>query len=95
MAVDVEGIALAIRVHTDDVQDRDGAPDVILTTLEKALTVTSLRADGGYQGPKRAGRLTEPEWDGLFEIVEKPRDFRSFTVLCRPRVVERTIAWLP
>ena len=42
VAVDVEGIPLAIRVHASGVQDRDGAPEVILAMLEKAPTVTRL-----------------------------------------------------
>ena len=40
--VDVEGFPIAIRVHAADVQDRDGAPDVILAMLEKAPEVRKL-----------------------------------------------------
>ncbi len=46
MTVDVEGIPIEIQVNTADVQDRDGAPDLILALLEKAPTVTRLWADG-------------------------------------------------
>ena len=73
MSVDIEGIPIAIRVHTADVQDRDGAPEVILAMLEKASTVTRLWADGGYQGPRLANRLAEPGRGGLLEIVVNPR----------------------
>ena len=94
IAVDVEGTPLAIRIQTADVQDRDGAPAVILAVLEKAPTVTKLWADGGYQGPKLAGKLSEQGLDGLLKIVEKPKDVRGFTVLYRRWVVERTFAWM-
>lgn len=94
MAVDVEGIPIAIRVHTADVQDRDGAPEVILAMLKKASTATRLWADGGYQGPKLANRLAELGRGGLLEIVEKPKDLHRFTVLYRRWVVERTFAWM-
>lgn len=94
IAVDVEGVPLAILIQTADVQDRDGAPDVILAMLKKAPTVTRLWADGGYQGPKLAGKLLELGMDGLLKIVEKPKDVRGFTVLYRRWVVERTFAWM-
>ena len=55
LAVDVEGTPIAIREAS--VQDRDGAPAVILGVLEKAPTVTRLWADGGYRGPKLAAKL--------------------------------------
>ncbi len=94
VAVDVEGIPLAIRVHVASVQDRDGAPEVILAMLEKAPTVTRLWADGGYQGPKLARALAELGLADLLEIVQKPKNLTSFTVLYRRWVVERTFAWM-
>ena len=50
IAVDVEGLPIVIAVHAADVQDRDGAPAVILRMLEKASAVTKLWADGSYPG---------------------------------------------
>ncbi|MDE0303999.1 MAG: IS5 family transposase [Albidovulum sp.] len=94
IAVDVEGTPIMIGVHTADVQDRDGAPAVILGMLEKAPGVTKLWADGGYQGPKLASKLGEVGVGGLLEIVEKPKDIKGFTVLYRRWVVERTFSWL-
>ncbi len=92
MTVDVEGIPIEIQVHTADVQDRDGAPDVIFAMLEKVPTVTRLWADGGYQGPKLEQALAEPAMGNLIEIVEKPKGLKKFTVLYRRWVVERTFA---
>jgi len=76
------------------VQDRDGAPAVILGLREKAPTVTRLWADGGYQGPKLAAKLQELGVAELLEIVAKPKDSKGFTVLYRRWVVERTFAWM-
>ena len=94
IAVDVKGTPIMVEVHTAEVQDRDGAPAVILGMLAKAPEVTKLRADGGYQGPKLASKLEELGLGGLLEIVEQPEDFKGFTVLYRRRVVVRTFGWL-
>lgn len=94
LAVDVEGTPIVIRVHEASVQDRDGAPAVILGLREKAPTVTKLWADGGYQGPKLAAKLADLGLADRLEIVEKPKDSKGFTVLYRRWVVERTFAWM-
>ena len=94
VAVDVEGFPIVVEVHAADVQDRDGAPAVILGMLEKAPEVTKLWADGGYQGPKLASKLEELGLGSLVEIVEKPKEIKGFTVLYRRWVVERTFAWM-
>jgi len=56
LAVGVDGTPIVIRVHEASVQDRDGAPTVILGLREKAPTVARLWADGGYRGPKLAAK---------------------------------------
>ena len=91
IAVDVEGTPIVVQAHTADVQDRDGAPDVILAMPGKAPKVTELWAGSGYSGAGPHGRLAElgvPEVPG---IVERPK---GFTVLYRRWVVERTFAWM-
>ena len=92
--VDVEGFPIAIQVHAADVQDRDGAPDVILAMLEKAPQVRKLWADGGYAGPKLEAALAGHGLGSILEIVPRPKETRGFTVLYRRWVVERTFAWL-
>ena len=52
LVVDVLGLPLELAVHAASVQDRDGAPAVILGVLEKAPHVKKIWADGGYQGKK-------------------------------------------
>ena len=92
--VDVEGFPIVIAVHEASVQDRDGAPEVILGMLEKAPQVTKLWADGGYAGPKLEKALKDRGLGSIIEIVQKPKETRGFTVLYRRWVVERTFAWM-
>ena len=75
-------------------QDRDGAPEVILGMLEKAPQVTKLWADGGYAGPKLEEALKDRGRGWIIEIVQKPKETRGFTVHYRRWVVERTFAWM-
>ena len=94
LVVDVEGLPLGLAVHAASVQDRDGAPAVILGVLEKAPHIKKIWADGGYQGKKLASALTKLGIGSDLEIVKKPKDVKGFTVLYRRWVVERTFAWM-
>ena len=94
ITVDTEGTPITIAVHEASVQDRDGAPEVILAMLEKAPQVAKLWADGGYAGPKLEQELARHGLGPVLEIVQKPKETRGFTVHCRRWVVERTFAWM-
>ena len=61
-------------------QDRDGAPAVMVALLEVAVCVEKLFADNAYAGPKLHDALKELGVSELIEIVPKPkgaRDLRS------------------
>ena len=94
IAVDVEGSPIVVDVHAAAVQDRDGAPAVIMALLEVAVCVERLFADRGYAGPKLQDALKELGVSELIEIVPKPKGAKGFTVLSRRWVVERTFAWM-
>jgi putative transposase len=94
IAVDVEGSPIVVDVHAAAVQDRDGAPAVIMALLEVAVCVERLFADSGYAGPKLQDALKELGVSELIEIVPKPKGAKGFTVLSRRWVVERTFAWM-
>ena len=94
LVVDVEGLPLGLAVHAASVQDRDGAPAVIVEVLEKAPQIKKIWADGGYQGEKLASALKKLGIGTALEIVKKPKDVKGFTVLYRRWVVERTFAWM-
>ena len=58
-------------VHEALIQDLDEAPDVIISSRDKAPQLRKLRADGGYQGPKLAAELENPGVDeDLLEMVK-------------------------
>ena len=94
IAVDAEGSPIVVDVHAASVQDRDGAPAVIMALLEVAVCVERLFADSGYAGPKLQDALKELGVSELIEIVPKPKGAKGFTVLSRRWVVERTFAWM-
>ncbi len=52
LIVDAGGTPVVMTVHTADIQDRDGAPDLIAELLETVPTVCRPFADGGHPGPK-------------------------------------------
>ena len=94
LTVDREGSPIVLAVHSADIQDRDAAPDVIVELLRKAPEVSKVFADGGYGGPKLRAALVRRGLPELIEIVEKPKDITTFSVLPRRWVVERTFAWM-
>ncbi len=64
IAVDAQGDPIVMMVHPADVQDRDGALEVIMQLL--ATATSKLYADGGYAGPKLRKEIRE---QGLPEIL--------------------------
>jgi len=79
-------------VHPADVQDRDGARQVLQTARRLFPFIECIIADAGYQGPKmekvvaKTGRWT-------LQIVKRS-DTHHFVVLPKRWIVERTIAWI-
>ena len=59
--------------------------------LRKAPEVSKVFADGGYGGPKLRAALARRGLPELVEIVEKPKEITTFTVLPRRWVVERDV----
>jgi len=88
---------LEVRVHPANVQDRDGAKEVLTCLTCRHWRLKKIWADGGYRGTLeewvwnlRAGRGRRRV---QLEIVEKDPT-GGFVVLPRRWVVERTFAWL-
>ncbi|MBC7159559.1 MAG: transposase [Porphyrobacter sp.] len=52
IVTDTEGNMLGAITHPANVQDRDGAPDVVAYARESLPTLAHLFADGGYAGKK-------------------------------------------
>ena len=93
LLVDTIGLVLRVMVLPANIQDRDGATQ-LLTAFFRQKTrrrVKLIWADGGYAGTllERARKL----WRCTVEIVKRS-DLHTFKVLPRRWVVERTFGWL-
>lgn len=93
IVTDTDGNLLGLVTHTADIQDRDGAPGVIMQACESFPTLTHLFADGGYAGEKLSDALVAIDGPTI-EIVKRPPGATGFVVIARRWVVERTFAWL-
>ena len=91
---DTQGNLLFGLVHSADIQDRDGAVEVIRSTCENWPTVSHLFADGGYAGDKLSCALLNMESNPTLDILRRPSHVNGFIVIARRWVVERTFAWL-
>lgn len=79
-------------VHPADVQDRDGARQLLRTARRWFPFIERIFADAGYQGPKtRQAAAKTGNW--AIEIVRRC-DAHRFVVLPKRWIVERTLAWI-
>src|ERR1700756_2488694 len=90
---DTIGLPVGMIVHPANVQDRDGAPDLLASVRNLHPWLRYVFADGGYAGDKLKGAL-EGLGNWTIEIVKRPDAAKGFILLPRRWVVERTIAWL-
>ncbi len=69
IVTDVLGLLLIIIVHAANIQDRDGAPDLLKAVGKKFPCLLHIFADGGYAGDKLRQAMGD-EW--TLEIVKRP-----------------------
>lgn len=93
IVTDTIGLMLFILVHGADIQDRDGAPDLVKAIRKRFPWLRHLFADGGYAGDKLKAALKQ-HGDWSIEIIKRSDTAEGFEVLPRRWVVERTFAWL-
>ena len=92
IVVDTLGLLLVVMVTAASVQDRDGGARVLERLRFRMPSVAVVWADGGY-----AGRLVAYARQILkvtVDIVRKKEGQRTFEVLPRRWVVERTLSWI-
>jgi len=83
---------LSVVVHPADVQDRDGAGDLLRQARRSFPFIERIFADAGYQGPKFAKTVAATgHW--TVQIVKRG-DAHRFVVLPKRWIVERTFAWI-
>jgi len=93
IVTDTEGHLVGLLVHTADIQDRDGAVNVLASIRSLHPWLRHVFADGGYAGNKlRTALATIGRWN--IEIIKRSDRASGFVVLPRRWVVERTFAWL-
>lgn len=83
---------MSVAVHPANVQDRDGAGDLLRTARRSFPFIERIFADAGYQGPKMA-RVVAKTGSWALQIVKRS-DAHRFVVLPKRWIVERTFAWL-
>jgi transposase len=93
IVTDTEGYLVGLQVHTADIQDRDGAVNVLASIRSLHPWLRHVFADGGYAGNKLRTELAAiGRW--TIEIIKRSDRAGGFIVLPRRWVVERTFAWL-
>lgn len=93
IVTDTLGLMVGLAVHGADVQDRDGAPEVLKSIRVRWPWLRHVFADGGYAGPKLKDAMS-CFGDWTIEIIKRSDSAKGFEVLPRRWVVERTFAWL-
>ncbi|MEZ0375252.1 MAG: IS5 family transposase [Candidatus Sericytochromatia bacterium] len=90
--VDSLGLLLSLVVHDADIQDRDGAEDVLKRVFDQFWQVVKIFADTGYDA-KRLAKWVQSQWAEL-QLVQKLKDQVGFVVHAKRWLVERLFAWL-
>lgn len=91
--VDTLGLVLMVMVLPANIQDRDGARQLLAAFfgLLRGRRVKHIRADGGYAGTLI--QWAKALWRCTVEVVKR-NELHTFKVLPRRWVVERTFGWL-
>ena len=93
IVTDTCGFLIFLLVHGPDIQDRDGAVDVLAAIRRRFPWLRNVFADGGYAGDKlRSALASMGKW--TLEIIRRSDTAKGFHILPRRWMVERTFAWL-
>ena len=81
-------------IHAADIQDRDGGVVVMASLFGLYPFLLKLYADGGYQGAQFKAALQRVMRQVNLDIVKRSDAAKTFVVLPKRWIVERTIGWL-
>jgi len=91
--VDTLGLLLVLVVHAANIQDYDGARQVLPKAHTKSSRLQKVIADGMY--PKNGlVDWVKQQFHFILEIVTRDKAQKGFVVLPKRWIVERTLAWL-
>jgi len=91
--VDTLGLLLVLVVHAANIQDYDGARQVLQQAPAKSSRLQKVIADGIY--PKNGlVEWVKQQFCFILEIVTRDQAQKGFVVLPKRWIVERTFAWL-
>jgi transposase len=91
--VDTQGLLMHAIVHAADIQDRDGGAMLMATLFGAFPFLTTLFADGGYQGSRFRSAIARILPRVTVEIVKRSDQAKGFAVLPKRWIVERSLAW--
>jgi putative transposase len=86
------GLMHGLLVLPANVQDRDGARQLLGPLIGQMPRLVRIWADAGYTGALVEWLSEEAGW--TLEIVAKPPKTTTFVVVPKRWIVERTFAWL-
>ena len=89
--VDTRGLVWAVVVHAGNLQDREGAKELLTRAQAHLPRRKRLWADAGYGGELVGWVKAQCQW--ALEIVRRSDTSVGFELLPRRWVVERTFAW--
>ena len=92
IAVDTDGRLLMVNLTSADVQDAQGAEQIIAAIRKRWPWLKHLFADGAYDRGRLMSRATYRDF--VIEIVRKLPDQKGFQPLPRRWVVERSFGWM-
>lgn len=90
--VDTLGLLQCLVIQPANLQDRIGAKAVFTKAKQKLTRLQKVWADGNYTGVLIDWVKKQCHWD--LEIVYKPEGIKTFDVLPKRWLVERTFSWL-
>jgi putative transposase len=88
------GLLLAVVVTAADMQDREGAMDVLAILRHKFFRLRLIWADHAYAGDLSAWVWSLRPWRKVrLDIVKRPEGTKGFLLLPKWWIVERTFGW--
>lgn len=92
LAVDINGLPIAIHITTANVSERDGGVALLSLNDGQFELVKRIMADGGYTGDDFAQSVRSVI--GADVIIAKQSDLKNGYVTPQRWIVERTFSWL-